>query len=67
MTRTRSLPSSGCPAGEGFAPGYGQEYDADLASLERIGAGGADLGFAEELGDLNSAEDASEEGSSGDE
>ena len=57
----------GLSGGEGFAGGYGQEYDADLASLERIGAGGSDLGFAEELGDFNSAEDASEEDSSGDE
>ena len=30
--------------------GYGQEFDADLASLEKIGAGGADPGFVEELG-----------------
>jgi DNA-directed RNA polymerase subunit beta' len=32
--------------------GYGQEYDNDLASLERIGAGGTDPGFAEELAEL---------------
>ena len=32
--------------------GYGQEFDADLASLEKIGAGGTDPGFAEELAEL---------------
>ena len=36
-------------AGDGFNGGYGQEFDADLASLEKIGAGGTDPGFAEEL------------------
>jgi DNA-directed RNA polymerase subunit beta' len=55
----------GLSGGEGFAGGYGQEYDADLASLERIGAGGTDLGFAEELGDFDSSEDAPEEDSPG--
>jgi DNA-directed RNA polymerase subunit beta' len=39
-------------AGDGFSGGYGQEFDADLASLEKIGAGGTDPGFAEELAEL---------------
>jgi DNA-directed RNA polymerase subunit beta' len=39
-------------AGEGLGGGYGQEFDADLASLEKIGAGGTDPGFAEELAEL---------------
>ena len=39
-------------AGEGFNGTYGQEFDADLASLEKIGAGGTDPGFAEELAEL---------------
>jgi DNA-directed RNA polymerase subunit beta' len=39
-------------AGEGLGAGYGQEFDADLASLEKIGAGGTDPGFAEELAEL---------------
>ena len=39
-------------AGDGLGGGYGQEFDADLASLERIGAGGTDPGFAEELAEL---------------
>src|ERR1700680_4079551 len=40
------------PAGDGLGGGYGQEFDADLASLEKIGAGGTDPGFAEELAEL---------------
>jgi len=36
----------------GLNGGYGQEFDADLASLEKIGAGGTDPGFVEELVDL---------------
>jgi DNA-directed RNA polymerase subunit beta' len=39
-------------AGDGFSGSYGQEFDADLASLEKIGAGGTDPGFAEELAEL---------------
>jgi DNA-directed RNA polymerase subunit beta' len=39
-------------AGDGFNGSYGQEFDADLASLEKIGAGGTDPGFAEELAEL---------------
>ena len=42
----------GLSGGEGFDGGYGQEFDADLASLEKIGAGGTDPGFVEELADL---------------
>ncbi len=38
--------------GDGLGGGYGQEFDADLASLEKIGAGSADPGFAEELAGL---------------
>src|SRR2546423_1006757 len=44
-------------AGEGFNGDYGQEFDADLASLERIGAGGTDPGFAEELAELEIPEE----------
>jgi DNA-directed RNA polymerase subunit beta' len=44
-------------AGEGFNGGYGQEFDADLASLEKIGAGGTDPGFAEELAELELPEE----------
>jgi len=38
----------GLVGGDGFNGGYGQEFDADLASLEKIGAGGTDPGFVEE-------------------
>jgi DNA-directed RNA polymerase subunit beta' len=38
--------------GDGLGGGYGQEFDADLASLEKIGAGSSDPGFAEELAEL---------------
>jgi DNA-directed RNA polymerase subunit beta' len=41
----------GLSGGEGIG-GYGQEFDADLASLEKIGAGATDPGFVEELADL---------------
>ncbi|HEY2537033.1 MAG TPA: DNA-directed RNA polymerase subunit beta', partial [Solirubrobacteraceae bacterium] len=41
----------GLSGGEGLG-GYGQEFDADLASLEKIGAGTTDPGFVEELADL---------------
>jgi DNA-directed RNA polymerase subunit beta' len=44
-------------AGDGFNGGYGQEFDADLASLEKIGAGGTDPGFAEELAELELPDD----------
>jgi len=42
----------GLTGGDGFNGGYGQEFDADLASLEKIGAGTADTGFVEELAEL---------------
>jgi DNA-directed RNA polymerase subunit beta' len=42
----------GLAGGEGFNGSYGQEFDADLASLEKIGAGGTDPGFVEELAGL---------------
>jgi DNA-directed RNA polymerase subunit beta' len=44
-------------AGDAFNGGYGQEFDADLASLEKIGAGGTDPGFAEELAELELPDD----------
>ncbi len=47
----------GLAGGDAFGAGYGQEFDADLASLEKIGAGGTDPGFAEELADLAIPED----------
>jgi DNA-directed RNA polymerase subunit beta' len=49
-------------AGDGFNGGYGQEFDADLASLEKIGAGGTDPGFAEELAELELPDDGPSEG-----
>ncbi len=45
----------------GFNGGYGQEFDADLASLEKIGAGTTDPGFVEELADLEVPEEPSGE------
>jgi len=42
----------GLAGGDALNGGYGQEFDADLASLEQIGAGGTDPGFAEELAEL---------------
>ncbi len=48
----------GLSGGEGLTGGYGQEFDADLASLERIGAGGGDPGFVEELADLEIPEES---------
>jgi DNA-directed RNA polymerase subunit beta' len=47
--------------GDGFSPGYGQEFDADLASLEKIGAGSTDPGFVEELADLEVLDEPSGE------
>ncbi|HST56139.1 MAG TPA: DNA-directed RNA polymerase subunit beta' [Solirubrobacteraceae bacterium] len=46
----------GLAGGDGFGS-YGQEFDADLASLERIGAGSSDPGFVEELADLELPEE----------
>jgi DNA-directed RNA polymerase subunit beta' len=48
----------GLSNGEGLG-GYGQEFDADLASLEKIGAGTTDPGFVEELADLEVPEEPS--------
>ncbi len=42
----------GLAGGETFGGAYGQEFDADLASLEKIGAGDSDPGFVEELAEL---------------
>jgi DNA-directed RNA polymerase subunit beta' len=42
----------GLTGGDALNGGYGQEFDNDLASLEKIGAGGTDPGFAEELAEL---------------
>ena len=47
----------GLQGGDGFGGGYGQEFDADLASLEKIGAGGSDPGFVEELAELEVPEE----------
>ena len=49
----------GLTGGEGFGE-YGSEYHSDLASLEKIGAGGADEGFVESLPELEVPEEASE-------
>ena len=48
----------GLSGSEGLG-GYGQEFDADLAWLEKIGAGTTDPGFVEELADLEVPEDPS--------
>ena len=48
----------GLAGASGFSGGYGQEFDADLASLEKIGAGGTDPGFAEELAELEIPEES---------
>jgi len=47
-------------AGDDFNGAYGQEFDADLASLEKIGAGGGDPGFVEELAELEIPDEPSE-------
>ena len=47
----------GLSVGDELDGGYGQEFDADLASLEKIGAGGTDPGFAEELAELEVPEE----------
>jgi DNA-directed RNA polymerase subunit beta' len=44
-------------SGEDAFGAYGQEYAADLASLEKIGAGDSDPGFVEELAELEMAEE----------
>ncbi|MGA8364646.1 MAG: DNA-directed RNA polymerase subunit beta' [Solirubrobacteraceae bacterium] len=50
----------GLSGGDGLG-GYGQEFDADLASLEKIGAGTTDPGFVEELADLEVPDEPSGE------
>jgi DNA-directed RNA polymerase subunit beta' len=47
----------GLAGGETFGGAYGQEFDADLASLEKIGAGDSDPGFVEELAELEVPEE----------
>jgi DNA-directed RNA polymerase subunit beta' len=51
----------GLAGGDTFNGGYGQEFDADLASLEKIGAGDTDPGFVEELAELEVPEESSKE------
>jgi DNA-directed RNA polymerase subunit beta' len=46
--------------GEALGTGYGSEFDADLASLEKIGAGSSDPGFVEGLGELEVPEESGE-------
>jgi DNA-directed RNA polymerase subunit beta' len=48
-------------AGGDALGGYGHEFDADLASLEKIGAGDGDPGFVEELAELEVPEESTEE------
>ncbi len=50
----------GLADGEGLSAGYGSEFDADLASLEKIGAGSSDPGFVEGLGELEVSEESGE-------
>jgi DNA-directed RNA polymerase subunit beta' len=50
----------GLADGEGLGGAYGSEFDADLASLEKIGAGSSDPGFVEGLGELEVPEEGSE-------
>jgi DNA-directed RNA polymerase subunit beta' len=50
----------GLSAGEGLGGAYGKEFDSDLASLEKIGAGSTDPGFVEELADLEIPDDSEE-------
>ncbi len=50
----------GLADGEALGTGYGSEFDADLASLEKIGAGSSDPGFVEGLGELEVPEESGE-------
>jgi DNA-directed RNA polymerase subunit beta' len=50
----------GLADGEALGGGYGSEFDADLASLEKIGAGNPDPGFVEGLGELEVPEEGRE-------
>jgi DNA-directed RNA polymerase subunit beta' len=48
----------GLSDGDGLGASYGHEFDADLASLEKIGAGDSDPGFVEGLGELEVPEES---------
>jgi DNA-directed RNA polymerase subunit beta' len=50
----------GLQGADALGGGYGQEFDADLASLEKIGAGGSDPGFVEELAELEVPEETAD-------
>jgi DNA-directed RNA polymerase subunit beta' len=50
----------GLHGGDALGAGYGQEFDADLASLEKIGAGSSDPGFVEELAELEVPEETAD-------
>jgi DNA-directed RNA polymerase subunit beta' len=50
----------GLHGGDPLGGGYGQEFDADLASLEKIGAGDSNPGFVEELAELEVPEEPGE-------
>ena len=55
----------GLADGEALSAGYGSEFDADLASLEKIGAGSSDPGFVEGLGELEVPEESGSRARSG--
>jgi DNA-directed RNA polymerase subunit beta' len=50
----------GLADGEALSTRYGSEFDADLASLEKIGDGSSDPGFVEGLGELEVPEESGE-------
>ncbi len=50
----------GLHGGDPLGGAYGQEFDADLASLEKIGAGDSNPGFVEELAELEVPEEPGE-------
>jgi DNA-directed RNA polymerase subunit beta' len=50
----------GLEGGDPLSGTYGHEFDADLASLEKIGAGNSDPGFVEELAELEVPESIEE-------
>ena len=50
----------GLEGGDPLSGTYGHEFDADLASLEKIGAGDSDPGFVEELAELEVPESIEE-------
>ncbi len=50
----------GLEGGDPLSGAYGHEFDADLASLEKIGAGDSDPGFVEELAELEVPESIEE-------